>query len=164
MTKVIFLDFDGVLLSDGMALVQSEAGLTHDNYLDRVEFDSDCVANLNSLLASSGAQIVLSTSWAQGNSFSSLSNCLLRNGIDSSLVWESDDPGEGSYMTPRNQGNHRGFEIAEWIDQHPEITVWCAIDDQPSIRVLGKHAVITDPARGFDKAALRKAQQILMPH
>lgn len=161
MTKVIFLDFDGVLLSDGMALVQSEAGLTHENYLERVEFDSDCVTNLNSLLGSSGAQLVLSTSWAQGNSFSSLSNCLLRNGIDSSLVWESNDPSEGSYMTPRDQGNHRGFEIASWIEQHPEIVGWCAIDDRRDISVLGSHAVITDPSRGFDQAALQRARRAM---
>ena len=161
MTKIIFLDFDGVLLPDNVAVEQANQGLTVGNYLQTVKFDADCVNNLNALLLASGAEIVLSTSWARGHSISDLGNCLMRNGIDPGRLFEYDDPGERAYMTPRNMSSGRSSEIGWWLDAHPEIDKWVAIDDDPSVLHLKDHAVRTNPTVGFDKSALSRAVNIL---
>lgn len=161
MTKIIFLDFDGVLLPDNQAVDQSNQGLTMSNYLSTVEFDRDCVLHLNALLLASHAEIVLSTSWAQGHSIGDLSNCLMRNGIDPGHLFEYDDPSEKAYMTPRSSSS-RSKQIEDWIAQHPEVNNWVALDDDSSVLHLGAHSVRTNPARGFDSEALNKAVKILM--
>lgn len=161
LSKVIFLDFDGVLLTDSAAQQQTNQGVTMQTYLQKVEFDRDCVSNLNQLVDRTGAQLVLSTSWAEGNSFSSVANCLMRNGIDPGHIWEYDDPSEHSWMTPRSSTDNRALQIAEWLKLHPEVNTWCAIDDRSEIAQLGPAAVITDPQRGLDSAALKKALSLL---
>ena len=162
MTKVIFLDFDGVLLPDPLALKQTqENGLTKDNYLEQVEFDPECVANLNKIIAVTHAEIVLSTSWAMGNSISKLGNCLLRNGIDPSNIFGYDDPNHGGWRTPRKMSSLRSDEIGWWISEHPEITEWVAIDDDPSILHLKTNYVRTNPAIGLNADAGSKAIAIL---
>jgi len=161
MTKIVFLDFDGVLLPDPDARAQAVEGLSTSNYLQKVIFNTNCVANLNQLLKQSHAEIVLSTSWADGNSISALSNCLLRNGIDPSCIFEYDDPSEGNYMTPRQQGSNRGQEVLNWLSDHPEINTWVAIDDNPAILYLKTNYVRTHPDHGLDKDGVSKALSFL---
>ncbi len=160
MTKIVFLDFDGVLLPDPDARAQAEKGLTQSNYLATVVFNPLCVANLLSLVKSQHCEIVLSTSWAAGNSMSQLSNCLMRNGIDPTLIFEYDDPGEKNYMTPRDS-TIRGEQIQSWLREHPEITQWVAIDDDSTVLLLKQNFVRTNPSLGFDKVALQKSLAIL---
>lgn len=161
MTKIVFLDFDGVLLPDPDAREQAAQGLTTNNYLSKVVFNPSCVNNFNALLKATHAEIVLSTSWADGHSVSEISNCLMRNGIDPSCIFEYDDPSEGNYMTPRQQGSNRGQEVLDWTLDHPEIDTWVAIDDNPAILYLKTNYVRTHPDHGFDKASLAKALSIL---
>jgi hypothetical protein len=161
MTKIVFLDFDGVLLPDPDAREQANQGLNTSNYLQKVVFNPICVANLNHLLQTTHAEIVLSTSWADGHSISELSHCLMRNGIDPSCIFEYDDPGESNYMTPRSTISNRGQEIQNWINNHPEISSWVAIDDNAAILYLKSNYVRTHPDHGFNKQCLEKAQTIL---
>jgi hypothetical protein len=160
-TKIVFLDFDGVLVPDVDAQQQTNSGLTHANYLSTVAFNPICVGNLNQLLHTTHAEVVLSTSWAKGHSISQLSNCLMRNGIDPSNIFEYDDPSENSYMTPRNKAYNRGEEIGAWLRAHPEITQWVAIDDDSTVLHLRTNFVRTNPRAGFDAASLQKALKIL---
>lgn len=156
MQKIIFLDFDGVLLCDPSARAQADAGLTHNNYLSTVEFDPEPVANLNRILGVSGAEIVLSTSWAS-HSISDISRCLLRNGIDPSLIYTYDDPSARTYMTPRRLNSARDSEIGRWLDRHPHVTNWVAIDDLPSVKNLGPRGLQTDPVVGLDSQTAAEA-------
>jgi len=160
-TKVVFLDFDGVLLPDPDAHAQAQNGMNSSNYLSSVVFNPLCVSNLLHLLNKTGAEIVLSTSWADGHSLSDLSNCLMRNGIDPTLIFDYDDPGEKTYMTPRDPKYNRGEEVRAWLTEHTEIQQWVALDDNPSIMLLRERVVRTNPSRGFDRAALQKAMSFL---
>ena len=161
MSKVIFLDWDGVLLTDQSARHQVDQGLTVNNYLHTVVFDPHCVHNLLTLIDRSSACVVLSTSWAQGNTWSEISTCLLRNGIDPSLVWEWDDPSERTYMTPRKFNSSRAHEVQAWMHMHEEVQHWVAVDDDVSIAALAPHAVITDPRRGLDTSSMNNALRAL---
>ena len=161
MSKVIFLDFDGVLLTDQSARQQVDQGLTVDNYLRTVVFDTACVQNLLELIDQSSASVVLSTSWAMGTAWSEISTCLMRNGVDPSLVWEWDDPSDRNYMTPRRFNSSRAHEIQSWISLHAEVEHWVALDDDISIAGLAPHAVVTDPRRGLDKTSMNNALRAL---
>ena len=161
MSKVVFLDFDGVLLPDPLAQAQTESGLTFNNYLEKVQFDTSCVDNLLKLVHDVEAEIVLSTSWALGHSLSELGNCLRRNGIDPGLIWSYDDPSSLDWMTPRRLTSNRAQEIQWWMYNHADVSDWCAIDDLSVIGQLAPHAVITDPTLGFDDASLQKALAIM---
>ena len=158
MQAIIFLDFDGVMLTDPNAVSQN---LTHSNYLTTAKFDTECVENLLDLIHSTGAEIVLSTSWADGTPFSQLASLLLRNGIDPGYLFEYDDPSLGGYMTPREAGGARWEAITQWLQEHDHVTRWVAIDDINLTGTLPGHAVLTDPRKGLDKKALAKAKRIL---
>lgn len=162
MTKIVFLDFDGVLLPTGDEQAQIQTGLTRDNYLEQVVFNRQCVVNLNALLSQTGAEIVLSTSWAWGHTFSELSECLMRNKIDASSIFEWDEPDTKAYMTPRQYKSNRENEIGWWIDQHTHLDTWIAIDNIESIQALGERAIVVDPTVGFNAEALDKAIRVLM--
>lgn len=158
---IIFLDFDGVLLSDPSALQQSQQGLTHANYLEKVVFDPGCVNNLNHILTQTHAQIVLSTSWALGHPLSSLADCLDRNNINSSRIFEYEDPSLANYMTPRKFTSNRANEIGWWLEDHADISNWVALDDMQIIRQLGPRSIVTDPTIGLTKTDVAKAVAIL---
>ncbi len=161
MTKILFLDFDGVLLPDPLAQEQANQGLTHANYLDKVVFDHQCVSNLMHILNTTQTEIVLSTSWAMGHSFSQITSCLERNGISTEHVFEWEDPSERSYMTPRKLSSHRVNEIHRWLADHPEITNWVAVDDITGIASLGPRAIVTDPTVGLSHSDAAKAIAML---
>lgn len=161
LTKILFLDFDGVLLPDPLAQEQANQGLTHANYLDKVVFDHQCVSNLMHILNTTQAEIVLSTSWAMGHSFSQITSCLERNGISTEHVFEWEDPSERSYMTPRKLSSHRVNEIHRWLADHPEITNWVAVDDITGIASLGPRAIVTDPTVGLSHSDAAKAIAML---
>lgn len=158
---IVFLDFDGVLLPDSSALEQSQQGLTVNNYLDQVVFGAECVINLNHILEQTHAEIVLSTSWALGHPLSELATCLDRNNIDSSRIFEYEDPSLYNYMTPRKFSSNRAQEIAWWLEDHTDISNWVALDDMQVIRRLGPRSIITDPTIGLTKTDAAKAIAIL---
>ena len=161
LTKIVFLDFDGVLLPDPVAQEQVNQGLTRANYLDKVIFDAQCLSNFMNILNTTHAEIVLSTSWALGHSFSQITSCLERNGISTHHIFEWEDPSEHTYMTPRKLTSYRQHEISWWLQDHPEITEWVALDDMQGIASLGPRAIVTDPAVGLTHLDAAKAMAIL---
>ena len=161
MLKIVFLDFDGVLLPDSQAFDQSQQGLTVHNYLETVIFDPKCVSQVNHIIAQTQAQIVLSTSWARGHTFSQLCACLTRNHIDCSHIYEYEDPSLGDWRTPRTMSSDRAREILLWLEDHPFVKQWCALDDQLNIARLGKRAIVIDPQMGIGSSNAAHAINLL---
>lgn len=163
MTKIIFLDFDGVLLTIGDTKLQIDFdGLTRSNYLDTVVFTKECVCNLNDLLNATQAKIVMSTSWADHQNISVIGSCLERNNIDPTNIFEYDLGIDGDWKTPRKLTSHRYHEIKWWMNDHPEIKKWAVLDDDPSVRHLEQtHVVKTNPEIGLGSSDLIKAIKIL---
>lgn len=96
--QIIFLDFDGVLVPRHLS--------------NKQEADKNCVAVLNSILATTGAHIVVSSDWRLDYNLDSLVYVLRHWGIDPSLVIG---------ITPRLPGNNiRGNEIQAWLDERDE--------------------------------------------
>ena len=64
-------------------------------------------------------------------------------------------------MTPRKLSSLRSQEISWWLDDHPEVDQWVAIDDDPSISNLQSNYVMTDPNIGLNLHVTKKAYKFL---
>ncbi|MBD0259514.1 MAG: hypothetical protein ICV83_27660 [Cytophagales bacterium] len=159
--KVIFLDLDGVIvtnhylsrLEQKMQPWRDAAGYAH--------FCPRCLANVEELVARSGASVVLSSTWrffledlAGVRRFFRSRN--IRFAIHDVTPLVDYYPGKPS----RNAD--RGREIAAWLEAHPEVTRYCILDDDP--RILPEQRpywVRTTFHYGFTRARLEKALRIL---
>lgn len=115
--KVIFLDFDGVMDT-----------AHYDNYLNYMElpykdrfgllFDPDCVLNLSRIVDTTGAQIVVTSTWKQFMTYEDLLE-----------MWHSRRlPGILAGITP-NCSRHRGDEIDAWLEENDGTVEYVIVDD-----------------------------------
>lgn len=108
--KIIFLDIDGVLNHEAFYMERFkkryEEGAVAHPYS---EIDPQCVQNLNSLIAETGAKVVISSSWRH----SGLDYC-------KDVLEYHGFKGEIIDITPTCKHNMclRGNEIHEWIQNH----------------------------------------------
>jgi len=126
---VIFLDVDGVL---------------HSLYGEDL-FRDDCCSLLKSIVQATGASLVLSSTWRTELGKIAMLNAVLRKWNLAPVV---DQTKELDFT--------REFEICEWLDRHPQVGRWIALDDMdlqagPTLyaaRMRG-HFVRTSPHTGL---------------
>ena len=136
--RVIFLDIDGVL-----------APIL--NSLRYGDLDRACVGVLNEIVARSGADVVVSSSWRYGKSVPELQQILEDYGFTGRVVDKT--PTEG-------RGSDRGEQIAAWLTEHP--VAGCVIlDDHRDMGALLDHLVQTDAAVGLRSSHTTQALHIL---
>ena len=150
--KVVFLDFDGVLNSQGSFLYEDNRRSKHGEQGVKGPVPETlcnvCTANFQMILDQyKEVKIVLSTTWRLLYSIDWLKAKLESYHIDSSRVIDK---------TPSRYGDERGLEIQDWLDTHPEVTHYIVIDDNDwNISALhGDRFVKTTWEAGltFDKA------------
>lgn len=115
---VIFLDVDGVL---------------HSLYGDDL-FVPRCCSALEAVVRGSNASIVLSSTWRTDKTKVAILNSVLqqrRLGPVTDCTKELNAP--------------RGAEICEWLDRHPEVSRWIAIDDMD---LLANSSIYAERMRG----------------
>lgn len=120
MKKIIFLDFDGVLVTDRSQMQHWEAnGIVRDSH--GALFDTGCVKCLKEIIDTTDADIVVSSTWK------------MEMGLEGILrMWRDRDmPGKVIGVTPDIDPIHRGDEIAEWLDSYGEDCRFAIIDDTP---------------------------------
>ena len=137
--RVIFLDIDGVL-----APIRR-----WDRYGD---LDPACVQVLNEIIASSGADVVVASTWRYSKTVAELQDMLDAHGFTGCVL----------DTTPTNiPGARRGDEIAAWLDEHA--VVGCVIiDDHADMGELHAYLVQTHPAHGLRPADVPRALAMLM--
>lgn len=124
--KVIFLDFDGVLNSQGSFLYENNRRKKHKEQGVKGPVNETlcnvCTANFQCVLDQyPEAKIVLSTTWRTLFSIDWLKEKLASYHIDSSRVIDK---------TPQDRlSGDRGREIQWWLKNHPEVTHYVVIDD-----------------------------------
>ena len=121
--KVIFLDFDGVLNSQTSFLYEHNRRKVHKEQgvkgnVNETLSPHCCAAFQEVLNKYPDVKVVLSTTWREMFDLEWLKAKLAEYKIDSSRVIGK---------TPVN--GKRGLEIQVWLDQHPEVTHYVAIDD-----------------------------------
>lgn len=112
-TKILFMDIDGPMIPSRAFRLPNQTKIYS-------VFDPCATSMINELIKLSGARIVISSTWRKHG----LDDCLdlfKTNGIDPTLLhpdWKT------SCKLTRTQ------EINSWIQNHPEITHYVAIDDE----------------------------------
>ena len=88
------------------------------------DFDPDAVSVLNDIIALTGAEIVVSSDWKRETTLSGMCEFYQKQGIKKMpLAYTDWLPGAPTYH------EQRAGEINSWLDQHPGITHWVAVDD-----------------------------------
>lgn len=135
--KVLFLDIDGVLnRRDG------GGGL-----------EPDLVANLNELLAATGAYVVVSSSWRIGQNVETMTHILQQAGFRGEIIG----------LTPVHDwttAKGRGLEIQQWMDEcehELDARDIAIVDDHDDMCHLLGRLVKTDEAIGLTR---KKAQEL----
>jgi hypothetical protein len=115
-TRILFLDVDGVVNSTKTCV--AFGGYPHDiRPQDLPMFDTAAIALLQRLCDSAGIQVVLSSAWRLSHDFKAVGEAFGLPIID---------------RTPALPGP-RGEEIAFWLHQHPEVTQYAILDDDPDM-------------------------------
>jgi hypothetical protein len=118
-TKVLFLDIDGVLNSQRSCI--AFGGFPHDVVgYERERFDEVALRLIRGIVKQAGAKVVLSSSWRITNAFDYIGKHLDLPIIDATPVkWAP--------------GQVRGHEIADWLKRHPEVKQYVIVDDDPDM-------------------------------
>jgi hypothetical protein len=152
--KVIFLDNDGVICLStewggrhkkqqkaGRKMSQSVMSLDVQYRFDN--FNKKAVAILNSIIEETGAEIVVSSDWKKWATVEELgdyyeSQGIIKRPIDATAFCRDlyNDGGAAHLKDEDINWNQtwlleqeRHVEILHWLQQHPEVTHWVAIDD-----------------------------------
>ena len=166
MSKILFLDIDGVLNTERQHDHCVEAKLAYvDNF--GYAFDPVSVANLKMIVDETGADIVISSSWK----FWGLSTM--------QKLWASRKlPGKIIDVTPNNVSDEmllsvdldlmelpagKGSEIKEWLSTSgSQVTDYAIIDDLPDmLPEQQSHFVQTDPRIGITEEDAERIIEIL---
>ena len=145
--KILFLDNDGVIcLSNNWGeRAKKWANFKRDNpeveFTDRPvqcrfdDFDDKAVKVLNEILEETGAEIVVSSDWRLHANLEELGEYYESQGIIKKPFAVTDifkDIFPKEWNAFRNRAElelERSMEIGHWLQNHPEVTSWVAIDD-----------------------------------
>ena len=148
--KVIFLDIDGVLNGDLFVPTDDTPGVLIDDM--RLEL-------IRHIVDETGAEIVLSSSW-KGHWGRSNSECD-ETGNEINRIFAA--KGLSIFDKTPNYHNDRKQEIIDWLREHPEVSQFVVIDDNPFAEgILKDHFVLTSHLRyRIDEDDAKKAISIL---
>ena len=149
MKKILFLDFDGVLVTDrGQKYHLETNGTLRDEH--GALFDPKCVKCLKEIIDATDADIVISSTWK------------MEMGLDGICqMWRDRNlPGNVIGVTPDIDPIHRGDEIAAWLNSYGEDCRYAIIDDTPFTDFFReeqhKHLFKVDERIGIDEETVKR--------
>lgn len=141
--KVMFLDFDGV-----MCLSTEWGGRTkkEKKYLKELlgtddsmpawvrmdNFNDKAVKVLNSILEQTSAEIVVSSDWKLYCTLDELKEMFTKYGVVKQPIDVTPNiplEYDKNYYTEEELVVYRTMEVKKWLNEHPEVTHWVAVDD-----------------------------------
>jgi len=145
--KIIFLDNDGVICLStewgnrykkqkkwgGRKLSMSNSEIPLQYRFDN--FNKKAVEVLNSILVETNAEIVVSSDWRYHASLEELGDYYTEQGIikkpiSVTEIFKDIYPSEWNRLRFRAELElERSMEIQHWLNNHPEVSNWVAIDD-----------------------------------
>jgi hypothetical protein len=159
--KVIFLDIDGVLVTNRYLSGLEQQALPWRDAHGHALFCPKCVANLETLIRRTGAAVVLSSSWRyQLKDAAGITAFFGSRGVQIDIIDRTprvDLPGNEI-----SRWASRGHEIKAWLEANPQVMRYCILDDDPYI-LPEQHPfwVRTTWQYGFTRSKLEKAVGIL---
>ncbi len=160
MSKIIFLDFDGVICNPSYCIAMGNSGLYEI-------LEPRSVFLLERLCTETGAKIVVSSSWRYQHSFKEL--CIALNSVKAGF--SNHFLGGEHWSTPLYGFADREGEIKEWLEaaakRGEEIEGYVILDDCSLARYkvdeeIYSHFVKTDKYDGFGFGDYLSAMGILM--
>lgn len=154
--KIIFLDIDGVLNSDAF-LRAANAHARKIGHLDPVtHIDASRVARLNDLLATSQAEVCLSTSWRVIFGLEKTVELLTKSGLRGTIIGQTPKLHGPRFSSPPPP---RGNEIQAWLSENPTRSYVILDDDQEAGVGHAKRFVCVP--NGLTKRHVSRATRIL---
>jgi hypothetical protein len=150
--KIIFLDIDGVLVNDWSLSTEMIDVNDTDGRIRRCHrFSGSCVDLLNHIIDSTGAKIVVSSTWRMCfNSFQTLVDYMKDQGIKGEVIGRTPTPDEyarvRAHVSSLWLAVPRGNEIQMWLDEHKDLNVekFVILDDNSDMEHLSHRLVQTD--------------------
>ena len=142
--KIIFLDFDGVLVNRA-ALRARRLDPQH-----RPAADPEAVAALNHIVQATGARIVVTSTWREEYSLEELREHLARWGVAGAVIDQ----------TPL--AKTRGQEIHAWLEEHA-VEKFVILDDDADMEPLLAYLVKTETEVGLTMREAEMALALLNP-
>lgn len=141
--KVIFLDIDGVL-NDNHTKSTTGMGFKF--------IDTSKILRLKSIVAATGAKIVLSSDWRYdredpllNGDFLELRERLAKHGL---TFYD---------FTPEIDWDSRGLEIQTWLDAHPQVSRFVILDDRDDMEPNMGHLIQTTMRHGLTERLAERA-------
>lgn len=175
--RIIFLDFDGVLVTRRQLQKRKPEDRATLNYKLWVQdkADPECVANLKRLLEMTQAKIVVSSTWRkvkEGECPLGYVRMVLKLwGIPSELVIGTTPELTKETVITREDGERvpfilakeRGHEIQAWLNQNavPDDTQFVILDDESDMVHLKHRLIQTDFEDGLQLGHVNRAARIL---
>ncbi len=164
-TKVVFLDFDGVINSDRwFDKFQREGSLLVHIAHEANAIDPEAVERLNRLLDATGAVCVLSTSWRHGYPVARLVEFLRSRGFRGEVIGRtpmSNEVDTEEWKRLETCEHERGLEIATWLRSHPEVAAYVVLDDCPVGLDAEERRIATTFAEGLTDEHVERAIEML---
>lgn len=163
MTKVIFLDIDGVLNSNFW-------NDTHQREIsDGTLIDPEKIKLLGELVRHTGARIVLHSGWKYWFNCRLEPLCIESERLQTLLLQEglaidSVTPDHATEEIKRNKKFSliKAGEILAWLDDHKEVEQWVVIDDLDLHHAeVTSHQLKTDPQTGLTMDDVRELEIML---
>ncbi len=159
MNKLIFLDIDGVLNSR-LWYIRTKGKR------DIEDLDTEAVGFLNSLIKSTDAKVVVTSTWRLNRTVKELQTILNRNGFQGEVIDKTKDLKYGD----GGQWSVRGNEIHCWMDENAtkfgfnqyDFKNYVIFDDDSDMLYWQRNNFIqTDPYVGLTPTDVYKAKKIL---
>jgi hypothetical protein len=116
------------------------------------DLEPACIEVLNAIVARTGADVVVSSTWRYGKTVGELQAMLDAHGF----------AGRVRDKTPVGPpGATRGDEIGAWLAEHP-VEGYVIIDDHVDMGALASRLVLTHPAQGLRPADVARAVATLL--
>lgn len=146
--KVIFLDVDGVLNNN--AYIQFMVDHLRVQRPGYHLLDPLCVMRLNKIVAATGAELVLSSTWRILYTVDEFNMVAGRQGVPKIID-----------STERHVRPPRGKEIQTWLDAHDEVETFIILDDDDDMAHLRDRLVLVKNWIGLQDQDVEKAINML---
>ena len=160
--KVLFLDHDGVIcLRSQWGKRNSKKSIKRGDIFD--PFCPKAVKVLNDILKKTEAEIVVTSTWRVHCDLEYMQKLYIKRGIakapidftkDLENVWDANDWFNSYSDFEKLHSAIRSKEIMVWLEEHPNVTSWIAIDDLPLPRLKNFFMVSED--EGIKKTGIKE--------
>lgn len=158
--KVIFLDIDGVLATDKEYMTNRTKFRKKYPEAERLRipypFNKGCVKIFNEIITIVDPYIVLSSDWRTHFNLSEIDEIFKFNGV----IKSPDDYTCNEVVSFGNLTKNRAYQIGKYINQHPKIVRWVAIDDmdmRPYMKITNEdeNMIVTKDNEGIKQLGIK---------